>query len=211
MLARAAFAGMIAGMLILSASAAERVLTVDPDRAHVADWNRFAENVYALHRKGLMGHDVREVVATGEYGGTVAAGLYYRDVAYTDAATGWLLSRVRSDRDHPERWHIVEAYVRDPDGRVLRDYIAMYLPWARRAPITTFITLHSYPGDLHAMRQFNASGERIYERCTGTLAGSKVDIELDWGKISSQAASLPGYRACFDGLQEDAGIYLTPQ
>ena len=94
------------------------------------------------------------------------------------------------------------------DGRVVRDYGALYLPWAHNAPI---ITLHRYHDDLHAMRQFNASGERIYEQCRGTLAGAKVDIELDWGEISPRSAASPTYRECFEGLQEIAGIYLTPQ
>ena len=205
---RISVAGILFALQALPAIAAERSMTVDPDKDHVAVWNRFADNVYALHRQGLAGHPVHESVTTDAYNGMAAKGRYYRDVTYTDARAGQLLSRVRTDHDHPETLHIVEAYVWGKDGRVARDYVAMYLPWAHNAPI---ITLHRYHDDLHAMRQFNASGERIYEQCSGTLAGAKVDIELDWGEISPRSAASPTYRECFDGLQETAGIYLTPQ
>jgi len=210
-LSRAFMAGILVMTLVRPAAAAERLMAVDPDKDHVAVWNRFADNVYALHRRGLVGRQVRETVTTGEYNGMAAEGQFYRDVTYTDARTGQLLSRVRTDRDHPETRQIIEAYVWGQDGRVARDYIAMYLPWAHNAPINTFITLHRYHDGLHAMRQFNASGERIYEQCNGTLAGTRIDIGLDWGEISPQATSSPTYRECFDGLQETAGIYLTPQ
>lgn len=205
--------GFVAAALFVAVpvTAAERVVTIDPDRLHVAVWNRFADDVYKLHEKGLVGRAVRETVTTGEYGGSMAGGMYYREVAYSDARTGRLLSRVRSDRDHAEIRHIVEAYVYDEAGRVVRDYVVIFLPWAHKAPIRTLITLHRYPGTLHAMRQFDASGERIYEQCSGAADGTRVDISLDWGRITPQTTMSPTYGMCFDGMQEMAGDFLTPQ
>jgi hypothetical protein len=96
---KAFVAGTLSMTMTVPVMAAERLMTVDPDKDHVAVWNRFADNVYALHRRGLVDRKVRETVTTGEYNGQAARGQYYRDVTYTDARTGQLLSRVRTDRE----------------------------------------------------------------------------------------------------------------
>jgi hypothetical protein len=186
-----------------------QTLEVDPDR--VTTWNRFAASVYALHDAHLAGREVRRTEVTGEYGGTMAKGYYYREASYADARSGALLSRVRTDRDRPNVLHSVEVHIHDADGRVVRDYIAIYLPWSQNAPIRTFINLHGYHGDLHAYRQFDASGDRYYGRCTGHHAGLPVDLSLYEEEIRPQVVATELYRACFSGIQEKVGVYRVPQ
>ena len=113
--------------------------------------------------------------------------------------------------------HSVEVFVHDDEGRVIRDYIAAYLPTYRNAPTQTLISLHRYQDQLHAFRTFDASGYRIIERCTGSLKGREVNLLLDEDEIA-EALGDPGsimasdeYRACFGNLQAEAGKYLQPQ
>ncbi len=208
---RIATAAALYVLVVLSALAATEVQTLEVDQDHVRTWNRFAASVYALHDARLAGRDVRRTEATGEYGGTMAKGYYYRETSYTDARSGALLSRVRTDRDRPKVLHSVEVNIHDAGGRVLRDYIAIYLPWSQNAPIRTFINLHGYHGELHAYRQFDASGNRIYERCSGRLAGMPVDLSLNEDEIRPQAVATETYRACFSGIPETAGVYQLPK
>jgi hypothetical protein len=184
-------------------------LSVDEDQVTV--WNRFARNLKALHDRRLAGLELRTSEETGEYGGVMAKGYYYREVSYRDARSGALLAKLRTDRDRPQVLHGVEVNILDDDGRVVRDYAALYLPWAQNAPIRTFINLHRYNGELHAYRQFDASGERLYERCTGRHAGAPVDLSLYEEEIRTDIVSSAPYRACFAGMPETAGIYLSPQ
>lgn len=197
--------------LAVPVSAAPEVQALDVNQDQVAVWNRFAASVYTLHTARLAGREAQRTEATGEYGGTMAKGYYYRETSYTDARTGALLSRVRTDRDRPEVLHIVEVNILDADNRVVRDYTAIYLPWSQNAPIRTFINLHGYHGELHAYRQFDASGERIYERCTGRHAGAPVDLSLYQEEIRPQVVATELYRACFSGIQETVGVYRVPQ
>ncbi len=66
------------------------------------------------------------------------------------------------------------------------------------------------------MRQFNASGDRIYEKCT-RQPGDKVLIELRGEDRIGHAEENPRivnsaeYRRCFGGLQKTAGKFLQPQ
>lgn len=195
----------------LSAGALAQATSVAEDPDHVSRWNRFASQVYALHQQRLVGQDVQHTERIGEYGGVAAKGYQFREVSYTDQRTGRLLSRVRTDRNRKDSLHIVEVFVRDDAGRLDRDYAAVYLPWARNAPIRTFITLHDYPQGLHAERQFDANGDRIFERCTGTHDGEKVYLTHDWDEIGLRSGRTPLYETCFAGLQERVGKYREPQ
>ena len=104
----------------------------------------------------------------------------------------------------------------DDQGRVVRDYAAAYLPEGRNAPIQTLINLHAYNGGLHAFRQFDASGSRIYEFCEGNHGGEPVRLQLFEEDLvgTSEAAerilASPVYSACFEGLPAQAGRYLDP-
>lgn len=200
---------MLATISVFAADAQKRQMEVDED--HVTVWNRFADKAYELHQRQLAGRDIRQTEETGEYGGAAARGYGYREISYYDARTGLLLSRVRVDRDRPKILHIVEAFIYDEQGRVARDFAAIYLPWAQHAPMRTLISLHRYNNDLHAYRQFDASGERIYEQCKGLYAGQKVDISLEQQEIDPRTTASGAYQACFAGVQQTAGVYLSPQ
>jgi hypothetical protein len=177
----------------------------------VQTWNDFSAALYTLHQRQVAAHPVRQTKETGQYGGEFARRFSYTEISYHDTASGKLLGRVRHDRDKPEILHEVEVYLYDEVGRLVRDYAFIYLPWARNAPIRTFINLHRYHGELHGYRQFDASGNRIYEYCRGRLAGQEVDISLNEEDIGPKVQTSEAYRACFAGLSNSAGIYLTPQ
>ena len=192
-----------------AANPQSKQLEVDEDQ--VTSWNRFAAKVYDLHKQRLTGREVRKSETTGEYGGMMAKGYFYKETSYHDARNGLLLSRVRVDRDKPEVLHIVEAFLYNDQGQMIRDYAAIYLPWSQNAPLRTMINVHRHKPDLHAYRQFDASGNRIYEQCRGKAAGSKVDISLEQQEINARSTASDAYRNCFGGVQETAGIYLSPQ
>jgi hypothetical protein len=205
-----------AGIALLGAmgstwASSPQVRHMEIDTDHVTSWNRFAVRVYDLHRQQIAGREIRQTKVTGEYGGTAASGYAYTETSYHDAHTGLLLSRVRVDRDRPKILHVVEVFIYNEQGRVARDFAALYLPWSQNAPMRTLINVHQYNRDLHAYRQFDASGERIYEQCRGTHAGEKVDISLEQQEIGPATTASDAYQACFAGVQQTAGVYLSPQ
>ena len=192
-------------------AASPQTRQMDVDDNHVFSWNRFATNIYNLHMQRIAGKEVNQTEAMGEYGGLAAKGIFYKETSYHDARTGLLLSRIRVDRDKPEILHIAEVFIHDGQGRLIRDFAALYLPWSQNAPMQTMINVHHHTPYLHAYRQFDASGERIYEQCKGTASGVKVDISLEQQEINARTTVSDAYRACFAGVQDTAGIYLNPQ
>jgi hypothetical protein len=190
----------------------ERRMRVDNERVRV--WNRFARECLNLHKQLLQQHEARE---TSRIGGYDRNPRFYKEVSYYDRASGKLLSRIQWEREHPGRLHAIEVYVRDADGRVQRDFAAAYLPAFRNAPVQTLINLHGYNGQLHAFRQFDASGERTYEYCEGSYRGKPVQIRLLeddlYGSDPATEALMasPQYKACFEGVPAVPGRYLTPQ
>ena len=192
-------------------AATPQMRQMDVDDNHVVSWNRFAANIYNLHMQRIAGKEARQTEVIGEYGGLAAKGIFYKETSYHDARTGLLLSRIRVDRDKPEIRHIVEVFIHDGQGRLVRDFAALYLPWSQNAPMRTMVNLHQYKPDLHAYRQFDASGNRIYEQCRGTTSGAKVDISLEQQDINARSTASDAYRKCFAGAQDAAGIYLNPQ
>lgn len=228
---RALSAGLLAGWLVgtaaLPAPAAERL-------SRDQRWNRFAEQVYALHQKIVAAHDVREVRRVGGY---YRRPEFYEEVRYLDAASGRLLSLIQWERERleglwgsvlslfrgprPQREfrhiHSIAVNLYDEQGRVIRDYSATYLPDYHKVPTQTLIFLHAYPGGLHAWRGFDASGNRLYEGCRGELEGQTLDLSLDGDDIARALDEAGGpmetaaYRACFGTLPESAGPYLDPR
>jgi len=182
-----------------------------PDFVMAAAWNRFADQTLALHQQQLAGKRLKETVEEARYGGEMARHYSYREVTYTDAKTGQLLGRLRTNARDMDEVQSAEVYVYDEQGRVLRDYAFIYLPWARAAPIRTFANLHQYPEGLHAWRQFDASGRRTYEECEGSLNGQRVSLSITEDEMGGDSERSEQYRACFDGLARRAGIYLKPQ
>jgi len=212
MLARLIPLGAALLLAAISACAADaQIKKMEVDEDHVTSWNRFAGRAYDLHLRQIAGRAIRQTEVVDAYNGTAASGYGYKETSYYDARTGLLLSRVRVDRDRPKILHTVEVFIYDEQGRVARDFAALYLPWSQNAPMRTLINVHQYNGDLHAYRQFDASGNRVYEQCKGVQEGKKVDISLEQQDIRPAATASDAYRACFAGVQQTAGNYLSPQ
>lgn len=169
------------------------------DKTHVRTWNDFADACVALHKQQIANAKVREETRVGGYVNTPE---FYVEHTYFDADTGAMLSRMQWEKDHPERLHACEVYVRDQQGRVVRDYAAAFLPTGRNAPVQTLINLHVYNDGLHAFRQFDATGDRIYEYCEGKWNGKPVQLRLFEEDIygNSPLTSSPEYGACFQGM-----------
>jgi len=174
-------------------------------------WNRFAEQVYQLHIKTIAAQPTRTEETTQAYEGDMAKNYTYRETQYFSANSGKLLSKLRVDQDDPSKRYYLEVNVLDNQGHVARDYIALYLPWSMSQPARTFISLHAYPGELHAFRQFNASGQRFLELCEGRLNGKTVMLLFEEAELDKTPEPSEAYRACFGGLPLQAGEYLNPQ
>lgn len=204
-------------VLRLDVAAADEVRSVSVQDDQVAAWNRFAEGVYQLHRSQLQGRKIEEAEAFGGYRGLPR---FYREVTYRDADTKRLLSRIQWEREHPDRIHSIEVYVYGADGRLLRDYMAWYLPQGRNAPRATAINLYHYDEGVRGWRQFDASNERTYEKCSEWRDGreQRTLIELSEGELVEAVAEptkgVPAsalYRRCFASLADTAGRYLEPK
>lgn len=184
------------------------------DPIHVHTWNRFTDDVYALHLKQIKG---REIVEKRKVCGYPDDKEFYVEVEYYDKKTNRLLSRICWEKENPENIHVIEVYVYDKQGRVVRDYTSAYLPYFRNAPTQTLIALHQYKGKLHAIRIFDASAELITEKCTGSYKGKEVFILLDIDDIFAARDNPDGimqtkeYKRCFDGLENDVSPYLRAE
>ncbi len=181
-------------------------------------WNLFVKNLYILHQRQLNGRKIR---TTSRIDGYARDLKYYREVSYYDSANNRLLSRIQWERTKPSNIHVIDVFIYDKKGRVIRDYTAAFLPYRRAAPIQTLINIHSYHRQLHAYRQFDASGFLINERCQGRYRGRTVDIDLDEDDLieaeeaqkqkQDNILDKADYKACFRRLPKVAGSYLTPQ
>jgi hypothetical protein len=182
------------------------------DNQHIRTWNRFAEQVYQLH---LQLTEAPGISKQTRFGGYAQMPEFYREERFYRGDR--LLSKVQWEKDNPEQLHAIEVFIHDDQGRVIRDYIAAYLPNYRNAPVQTLISLHHYHDQLHAFRSFDASGYRVIERCTGNLNGQSVNLLLDEDEIYAALNDPQGimvteaYQACFGDLPTEAGKYLTPQ
>ena len=183
------------------------------DVQHVQRWNKFFNSLLELHQQNMQ-H--RKIETTEHLGGYAGQPNFYREVSYYDKASHRLLSRIQWETKHPRRAHTVEVFLYDDQGRVDRDYLAAYLPHFRNAPIQTLINLHHYNGDLHSYRQFDASGNLIYEHCERGKKNQNILIQLDEDDISFYHRGMMQniddklYHKCFDGLEETATNYLNP-
>ncbi len=169
----------------------------------------FHRAVYALHEQQLAQRPIRTEEEKGDYEGSAAARYRYVDTRYFDAASGQLLSRVRRDAAMPELAHIVEVNVYE-NGRLVRDFGSVTLPWAPLQPVRTMINLHHYKGGLHSFRQYDFFGQVAYESCEGQLDGKPVRISLDGSDINAASTASASYKACFDGASKDWARYLAP-
>ena len=183
------------------------------DQAQVTHWNQFVDDLYLLHQAQLQGKEIRTQSETGGYANYPD---FFVETRYYDAATGLLLSRVQRESKHPDLIHLIEVNVYDDKQQLQRDYLAAYLPEHRNAPIQTLINLHAHQQGLHAFRQFDASGERIYEQCQGQFANKSVFISLDEDELVSGPAQRkkildsPVYQQCFAAIPMRADEFLQP-
>jgi tetratricopeptide (TPR) repeat protein len=198
--------------------AKERLSPIKEDTKQVREWNRFSESVYLLHKWLISQHEIRTEESSGGYsrGGYLGGPDFYREVKYINAENGRVLSKIQWEKENPDTIHTIEVYFYDDNGEVSLDYLVAYLPAFRNAPVQTLINLHAYNDDLHAFRQFDASGERIYEQCSGEHFSGTVDISLeDYNLLApsdetAQLLASEAYTACFGSLPPTVGKYLDP-
>lgn len=193
------------------AAGARETMWLIPEEEQVRTWNQFVADLLALHEKRIARQPVTEEESMGGY---ELYPNFYREVLYRDKKTGHLLAEIQWERAEAGRVHSVELYFRDANGRLLRDYAAMFLPWGRKAPIQTLVSFYDYQPNLNAFRKFDASGRTVYENCTGRFQGKPVDIDLDAFDMAREADGVmksAAYRACFARLPATAGKFLTPQ
>ena len=181
------------------------------DNDHVRIWNKFANDTFALHKKLTHGKKLEIKKRVGSYANVKD---FYVEHSYFE--NGQLISQVQWEKDDPKTLHTIEVFVRDKKGRVLRDFMAAYLPFYHNAPTQTLISVYHYPGDLQAFRSFDASGDVVLERCIGkNKKGQDVNMLLDEDDLINDPDDLMGtkdYNSCFDGLKQDRlGKYILPQ
>lgn len=169
----------------------------------------FHRAVYTLAEQELAKVTTRVETETGEYAGSAAAQYRYIDSRYFDTQNGRLIARVRRDADKPQALHIIEVNIYNSEGKVIRDYGSISLPWAPQLPVRTMINLHQYPGELHSFRQFDMYGDAVYESCRGRWQNRPLRLDLEGADMAAQA-NTPAYHACFDGLNSQAQAYLNP-
>ena len=183
------------------------------DKQQVKAWNQFADRVYELHKALIAQHAIRTETSPGGY---AEQPNIYTETRYYDKHSNRLLSRIQRMNDNPKLIQLIEVNIYGENGKVIRDYLAAYLPYNRNAPIQTLINLHGYHGELHGFRQFDASGEYIYEQCEGRYAGKPVMISLEdyeFGKgpyRDNKTLASQAYKQCFAGIPTTAQPYLNP-
>lgn len=197
--------------------AAEQAAAMKEDEDHVTRWNRYTDQLYALHSAQLAGRQVRQDVGVGGYAGRPR---FYREQVFYDTGTGRRLSIVQRELDNPDAIHSISVFRHDARGRVVRDYSSTYLPDYRNAPTQTLAFEHHYPAGVHAYRAYDASGELLDERCEGEIDGRPVFITLDIDEIDaargerdangSGIMTTSEYRYCFQGLVDTAANVLPP-
>lgn len=209
---------IIFGLLVsaLPAFAKDQSARQKEDKQQVRSWNRFAQSLLQLHKYQIGSHVVRTTEKNGGYGGLNGSGDFYREISYYDKNNGNLLSRVQWEIENPETDHVIEVFIYNQDNELVRDYLVAWLPGFRNAPIQTLINLHNHSDELHAFRQFDASGDRIYEHCEGKHFNQDVDISIDEYELSPFSLEKPAvmsteaYTECFGILPVSAGAYLNP-
>lgn len=201
-------------LVILSLGIASIVSAAEPmkgDNIHVRVWNKFANDTLNLHKKLTAGKKLQVKTSTGGY---AHAKDFYIENRYFE--NGRLISQVQWEKDAPKQLHTIEVYIHDEKGRVVRDFMAAYLPVYHNAPTQTLISFHQYNNQLHAFRSFDATGDRIIERCTGkNKKGQPVNFILDEDELYNDDDGTmlsSDYKECFAGLKQNSlGKYIIPQ
>jgi len=212
------FRSLIISMLILAAPsmtvAKERLSPMKADIKQVKQWNLFADSIYNLHKAQIENTPIRTEEEVGGYGG-VNAGDFYKEVRYYNKDTGQLLSTIQWELERPDVIHSIEVFVYKHD-RVHLDYSATYLPHHRNAPVHTMVNFYGDTDGLRSFRQFDASGEHIYEQCYGQHFDEDVDISLEDYQLLAPGPEVTAmmkqesYLACFGDMPKQVGKYIDP-
>lgn len=183
------------------------------DNVHVRKWNNFAKDLHELHKKQTAN---KKITVKSKRGGYAQKKEFYLEKEYYNEQ-GQLLSRIAWELEKPDTIHVIEIFIYNKEGNVVRDYSAAFLPDYRNAPVQTLISLHQYNKGLHAFRSFDASGDRILERCEGNFQNKEISFMLDEDELYELMDDEKGmmyskdYKLCFDNLQETIGQYSKPQ
>lgn len=169
----------------------------------------FHKALYALHEQQISGKKIRIEEEKAPYDGAAAAGYRYVETSYYDADTGTLLSRVRRDAARAEYVHIAQVYLYE-NGKLIRDFGSITLPWSPLHPVRTFLNFHHYKGTLHSMRQYDFTGQVSYESCKGNWNGKPIRLSLDSIDIDKATQATPEYKQCFDDMRVDWAQYKQP-
>lgn len=169
----------------------------------------FHQALYALHEQQISGKKIRIEEERAPYEGTAAAGYRYVETSYFDADNGSLLSRIRRDAVRSEYVHIAEVYLYE-NGKLVRDFGSITLPWSPLQPVRTYINFHRYNEALHSVRQYDFTGQVSYESCKGEWQGKPVRLSLDSIDIDKATQAMPEYKACFDGMTTAWAQYTQP-
>jgi len=200
-------------VLLLSFGLLTSSFAAKEDNQHIRNWTAFAKNALALHKTLIQKgeHDVKKTV--GGYAGNKD---YYIEEQHISKKTGQLTSLVQWEKANPDVLHSIEVFIQDDTGRVIRDFLAAYLPGYHNAPVQTLISFHQYSGKLHGFRSFDASGDLILERCEGEHKGEAFEFILDEDDL--YMASMNGnsieekvYALCVGELPTTLGKYVKPQ
>lgn len=193
----------VLSLLTLSFASSNQPTLLQEDKSHVYTWNKFADDLYKLHQSMVKKHQTEVVTRIGGYSNYPK---FYQEKKYINKANGKVISIVQNEIRKPNRLHVIEVYIRNKSGNVVRDYGATYLPNGHNAPVQTLINLHGYSQGMHGFRQFDVSGDVIYEYCEGKYKGKKYafrlfedDLVNGGGDIDKIMRSAP-YKACFKSV-----------
>lgn len=177
-------------------------------------WNRYVDDLYALHKKQITG---KTVEIKERVGGYFQQANFYKEQSFYDKNTGKLLSLIQWEKRRPKNIHVIQVFLYDNKGRLSHDYAASFRTDDHDDPATTEISLFDYPKGLRVFRQFNASNEITYEHCEGKWKGNPVDIKLDVIDLEefrgepNTIMTTPSYSACFGRLPKSVASYLPPK
>lgn len=185
--------------------------SVQVNQSEVDSWNKFADSLLAVHNSLISNVEIRQERTVGSYGGEYGKDYVFREVSYFDKINNNLLSRIRWHNKKENITHTIEVYIYDSNNILVRDYVAAYLPYDRNAPFQTLINFHTHNDGLHAYRQFDASGDLLFEKCKGNFWGGNVSILLEDYEMPDKPFEYTAtYLACFSNLPRSAGKFLDP-
>jgi len=194
---------------------ADSVLTAPANSdSEAVRWNRFADDLYVLHKKQIAG---KSLEIKERLGGYFRQDNFYKEQSFYDKQTGKLLSLIQWETKNPKNIHVIQVFIYDNKGRLQHDYAASFRVGDHDDPATTEISIFSYSKGLRAFRQFNASNEITYEDCEGKWKGKPVNIKLDVLDLEefrdepNTIMTTPQYSACFGALPKIATKYLSPK